>query len=234
MTAGTWRRPGRRLRGGVRRRRAARAAGLVGRSARACCACCRSSSDMTGPPRPVACRDRGPLVRADPRRSGGDTPRSVARGAPYDVVHGVAGDRPGFVQDPPHRPVRRESRSRPLLYSALRRGAIAQLGERLNGIQKVRGSNPLSSTNDLDCTPTPLTPSRDGGVALTPCQAAADRDRRPANPTSRPRRDPGPRAATGSSGTTPPRSSRAGRRAGTSSACTGPTSTTRRGRRTTC
>jgi hypothetical protein len=33
-----------------------------------------------------------------------------------------------------------------LLYSALRRGAIAQLGERLNGIQKVRGSNPLSST----------------------------------------------------------------------------------------
>ena len=30
---------------------------------------------------------------------------------------------------------------------AVRRGAIAQLGERLNGIQKVRGSNPLSSTN---------------------------------------------------------------------------------------
>ena len=29
------------------------------------------------------------------------------------------------------------------------RGAIAQLGERLNGIQKVRGSNPLSSTNLL-------------------------------------------------------------------------------------
>jgi hypothetical protein len=28
----------------------------------------------------------------------------------------------------------------------LRRGAIAQLGERLNGIQKVRGSSPLSST----------------------------------------------------------------------------------------
>ena len=25
-------------------------------------------------------------------------------------------------------------------------GAIAQLGERLNGIQEVRGSNPLSST----------------------------------------------------------------------------------------
>jgi hypothetical protein len=29
----------------------------------------------------------------------------------------------------------------------LRRGAIAQLEERLNGIQKVRGSSPLSSTN---------------------------------------------------------------------------------------
>jgi hypothetical protein len=27
-----------------------------------------------------------------------------------------------------------------------RRGAVAQLGARLNGIQKVRGSNPLSST----------------------------------------------------------------------------------------
>ena len=33
-----------------------------------------------------------------------------------------------------------------LVCSALRHGAIAQLGERLNGIQKVRGSNPLSST----------------------------------------------------------------------------------------
>lgn len=29
------------------------------------------------------------------------------------------------------------------------RGAIAQLGERLNGIQKVRGSNPRSSTKLL-------------------------------------------------------------------------------------
>ena len=36
---------------------------------------------------------------------------------------------------------------------AVRRGAIAQLGERLNGIQKVRGSNPLSSTN-ASLTPT--------------------------------------------------------------------------------
>ncbi len=27
-----------------------------------------------------------------------------------------------------------------------KRGGLAQLGERLNGIQKVRGSNPLSST----------------------------------------------------------------------------------------
>ena len=32
-------------------------------------------------------------------------------------------------------------------------GAIAQLEERLNGIQKVKGSNPFSSTN------TPLTPT---------------------------------------------------------------------------
>ena len=30
------------------------------------------------------------------------------------------------------------------------RGAIAQLGERLNGIQKVRGSSPRSSTNVRD------------------------------------------------------------------------------------
>jgi hypothetical protein len=29
------------------------------------------------------------------------------------------------------------------------RGAIAQLGERLNGIQEVRGSTPLGSTNSL-------------------------------------------------------------------------------------
>ena len=28
-------------------------------------------------------------------------------------------------------------------------GAVAQLGARLNGIQKVRGSNPLSSTNKI-------------------------------------------------------------------------------------
>jgi hypothetical protein len=30
------------------------------------------------------------------------------------------------------------------------RGAVAQLEEHLNGIQGVRGSNPLSSTNNLD------------------------------------------------------------------------------------
>jgi hypothetical protein len=29
------------------------------------------------------------------------------------------------------------------------RGAIAQLGERLNGIQEVRGSTPLGSTNKI-------------------------------------------------------------------------------------
>src|SRR2546426_1797789 len=47
------------------------------------------------------------------------------------------------------RRLRGSKRRGPLLYSPLRRGAIAQLGERLNGIQKVRGSNPLSSTKDL-------------------------------------------------------------------------------------
>jgi hypothetical protein len=51
------------------------------------------------------------------------------------------------------------------LYSALRRGAIAQLGERLNGIQKVRGSNPLSSTNDPPLTADfQTTPCRRRGV----------------------------------------------------------------------
>ena len=33
-----------------------------------------------------------------------------------------------------------------MLIFYLRRGAVAQLGERLNGIQEVRGSIPLSST----------------------------------------------------------------------------------------
>ena len=31
-------------------------------------------------------------------------------------------------------------------YTMCRKGAVAQLGARLNGIEKVRGSNPLSST----------------------------------------------------------------------------------------
>ena len=48
----------------------------------------------------------------------------------------------------------------PMLYSALRRGAIAQLGERLNGIQKVRGSNPLSSTTNRLKNRRPTTPCR--------------------------------------------------------------------------
>ena len=46
-------------------------------------------------------------------------------------------------------------------FSRAREGAIAQLGERLNGIQEVRGSNPLSSTivfsvNVQDCPKNPL------------------------------------------------------------------------------
>src|SRR5437016_11517526 len=57
-------------------------------------------------------------------------------------------------------------RKGPLLYSRLRRGAIAQLGERLNGIQKVRGSNPLSSTTSLNAEqPDPL-PERRGSFVL--------------------------------------------------------------------
>ena len=49
--------------------------------------------------------------------------------------------------------VRPRRRRTPCAILPLRRGAIAQLGERLNGIQKVKGSNPFSSTN------TPLTPT---------------------------------------------------------------------------
>jgi hypothetical protein len=52
-----------------------------------------------------------------------------------------------------------------LLYSTLRRGAIAQLGERLNGIQKVRGSNPLSSTNNRA-----ITGPEGGSQSMTPCR----------------------------------------------------------------
>jgi hypothetical protein len=43
-------------------------------------------------------------------------------------------------------PPTRVSRAGPPAILPVRRGAIAQLGERLNGIQKVRGSNPRSST----------------------------------------------------------------------------------------
>ncbi len=37
------------------------------------------------------------------------------------------------------------SKATPVLY-----GPVAQLGARLNGIEKVRGSNPLRSTNDCE------------------------------------------------------------------------------------
>ena len=36
-----------------------------------------------------------------------------------------------------------------IMFEVNQYGAVAQLGARLNGIQKVRGSNPLSSTNTL-------------------------------------------------------------------------------------
>ena len=45
-------------------------------------------------------------------------------------------------------------------------GAIAQLEERLNGIQKVRGSNPLSSTTRLN-TGRPL-PKTEGSFVMRP------------------------------------------------------------------
>src|SRR5439155_11322829 len=48
----------------------------------------------------------------------------------------------------------------------VRRGAIAQLEERLNGIQKVRGSSPLSSTKFLPPMPTITTPCRRGGSSF--------------------------------------------------------------------
>jgi hypothetical protein len=39
----------------------------------------------------------------------------------------------------------------PLLRQLERRGALAQLVERLHGMQEVRGSNPLSSTRSETC-----------------------------------------------------------------------------------
>ena len=66
----------------------------------------------------------------------------------------------GGSSPPPFRgaPSRRVSRnSVPLLYHSRARGAIAQLGERLHGMQEVQGSNPCSSTNS------PLTRKRDRG-----------------------------------------------------------------------
>ena len=51
------------------------------------------------------------------------------------------------------------------LRSSTNRGAIAQLEERLNGIQKVRGSNPLSSTT-LPVAPTTYDPLPAGGGSL--------------------------------------------------------------------
>ena len=59
------------------------------------------------------------------------------------------------------------------------RGAIAQLGERLNGIQKVRGSNPLSSTNLLTARIGPSTEGPfDSRLVVTP----ADRGMAPRTP----------------------------------------------------
>jgi hypothetical protein len=58
-------------------------------------------------------------------------------------------------------------------FSAIRQphGAVAQLGERLNGIQEVGGSTPLSSTVLPDVTPLRLFQIRLGANALDHQQA---------------------------------------------------------------
>ena len=54
------------------------------------------------------------------------------------------------------------SNATPMLY-----GPVAQLGARLNGIEKVRGSNPLRSTND--CEPAvALSATNTGGITELP------------------------------------------------------------------
>ena len=63
-------------------------------------------------------------------------------------------------QDRPAGPLTDRRLTDPLVQFPLR-GAIAQLGERLHGIQKVRGSSPRSSTSER--TPPTPTPRRRGG-----------------------------------------------------------------------
>ncbi len=105
-------------------------------------------------------RARGPIsssrdahVRSNPRSE--NTPRSpVAQGHLRLVLAGAAGR--NHVRDtstlPANSAVRRcrcgpEKSSSSARYTPRFGGAIAQLEERLNGIQKVGGSNPPSSTN---------------------------------------------------------------------------------------
>ena len=118
------------------------------------------------------------------------------------------------------RPAGVPDRRSPLVDSAFR-GAIAQLEEHLHGMQGVRGSSPRSSTN-RDETRRPLTPRRRGGGCPVSEDHVTEHRHHRRGPPSRATRAPG------SSATTRPRSSRAGRRAGTSSACTRRTSTTTR------
>ena len=116
------------------------AAGASGASAvwfasAACAARCRSSSDMPLFDSPAKTRGLRALAmvdsRADPRW---DQP--ARRGYPATPCCTGAPSTSTWVATAGFGTV----------YSALRRGAIAQLGERLNGIQKVGGSNPPSST----------------------------------------------------------------------------------------
>ena len=146
---------------------AAGAPWLAGAVAAAFAACCarstRWSSDIGSVP-------SGPR-RDSPSRSSGRTPERgsgppMCRGLPESnstiaevrcggatelMWSGRVGVGAGW-----RGPGTREQRRACRVYSPSGVGAIAQLGERLNGIQKVRGSNPLSSTNTL----TPRRPTR--------------------------------------------------------------------------
>ena len=108
------------------------------------------SSDMSGPPS-VAGRDASAaLERSVP--AGRTSARGPGTGEHTRWHRSVRGRHRSATQARPTRGRRVRGGAHagggwPWYTPPLRRGAIAQLGERLNGIQKVRGSSPLSSTN---------------------------------------------------------------------------------------
>ncbi len=129
--------------------RAGAAGSVAVAAASAACAAlsCRSSSDIrwsVPPPQRVDATNRSiRSSRVSP--SGINDAKNVERILPprkcsvgSEVLVGRRWDRSGGAGP-----------RGPLLCSALRQGAIAQLEERLNGIQKVKGSNPFSSTTSL-------------------------------------------------------------------------------------